>query len=488
MRKSVVVPVVVLVVALAVPVGFVLRANNGQFVYTLDDPYIHLALAENIADGHYGINSSESAAPSSSVLWPVLLVPFSALPHAYLLPVFLNTFFSLLTVVLLSRFYGHRGMLLSVVSVFAFNLTGLVYTGMEHSLQLLAVAAVVSGLKNFTEKHKVSKLLAVSLVVAPLVRYECLAVSLPVLVFLFVSGERKKSVVLFSIIAVLLGAFSLFLLSLGLDPLPASVSAKSAVVGDSGSISSILRNLSDSVRSLRGLAQLLVLVPLVSVLAGRNRKPGEKLLAGAVVMAVVLHMLVGRAGWFHRYGVYMWAFSILVCFHLYRNTVRRHSLVFSAILLALSADYLSGYTKIPAASSNIYQQQYQMRRFVHSWLREPVAVNDLGLVSMGYNRYVLDLWGLATPSALAGASDPAWVDSAASVNGVNTAIVYSDEISGVQHWTPVARMQISPPLVVCVSGGVDFLSAPWASADSLREKLEDFEKALPGGINLVIFQ
>jgi hypothetical protein len=379
-------------------------------------------------------------------------------------------------------------MLLSVVSLFAFNLTGLVYTGMEHSLQLLAVAAVVSGLKEFTEKRRISKLLAVSLVVAPLVRYECLAVSIPVLVFLFVSGERKKSVALFSIIAVLLGAFSVFLLSIGLDPLPASVSAKSAVVGDSGSISSILRNLSDSVRSFRGMAQLLVLVPLISVFAGRNRNSGEKLLAGAAVLAVILHMLAGRSGWFHRYGVYMWAFSILVCFHLYRELVLRHSLVFSVILLALSADYLSGYTKIPAASTNIYQQQYQMRRFVHNWLQEPVAVNDLGLVSMGYDKYVLDLWGLATPSALAGAADPAWVDSAASVNGVNTAIVYSDEIVGVQHWISVARMQISPPLVVCVSGGVDFLSAPWSSADSLRAKLVEFEKTLPEGINLVIFQ
>jgi len=488
MRKSVVVPAVVFLVVLVIPAGFILHANNGQFVYTLDDPYIHLALAGNIAGGHYGINSSESAAPSSSVLWPVLLVPFSALPHAYLLPVFFNAFFSLLTVVLLSRFYGHRGMLLSVASVFAFNLTGLVYTGMEHSLQLLAVAAVVSGLKDFTEKHRISKFLAVSLVAAPLIRYECLAVSLPVLVFLFVSGERKKSVVLLVVIAVLLSTFSLFLLSMGLDPLPASVNAKSAVVGHSGSVSSILGNLFDSIRSFRGLTQLLVLVPLVSVLAGRNRKPDEKLLAGTVVMAVVLHMLVGRSGWFHRYGVYMWAFSILVCFHLYRNTVRRHSLVFSVILLALSADYLSGYTKIPAASANIYQQQFQMSRFVHNWLKQPVAVNDLGLVSMGYNRYVLDLWGLATPSALVGADDPLWVDSAASVNGVNTAIVYSDEIAGVQHWTHVARMQISPPLVVCVSGGVDFLSAPWSSADSLRAKLVDFKKTLPEGINLVIFQ
>src|SRR5687768_7918900 len=39
---------------------------GGDFSYTLDDPYIHLALAENIAIGHYGIDPSESSAPASS--------------------------------------------------------------------------------------------------------------------------------------------------------------------------------------------------------------------------------------------------------------------------------------------------------------------------------------------------------------------------------------------------------------------------------------
>ncbi|MCP4646107.1 MAG: hypothetical protein GY852_00015 [bacterium] len=129
-----------------------------------------------------------------------------------------------------------------------------------------------------------------------------------------------------------------------------------------------------------------------------------------------------------------------------------------------------------------------MRRFVHEWLDEPVAVNDLGLVCLEYNNYVLDLWGLATPAALQGALSPLWIDSTASANGVNYAIVYKDELPGIHHWTDVARMEISPPLVVCVNGGVDFLAAPWASSDSLRSMLVDFEQTLPEGIELIIFR
>ena len=33
-----------------------LAKTGGKIVYTFDDAYIHLALAENIARGHYGVN------------------------------------------------------------------------------------------------------------------------------------------------------------------------------------------------------------------------------------------------------------------------------------------------------------------------------------------------------------------------------------------------------------------------------------------------
>jgi hypothetical protein len=359
---------------------------------------------------------------------------------------------------------------------------------MEHSFQLFLVTAIAMGTVEFIEKRKVVSWFGAALILAPLVRYECLAVSLPVLFFLFFSGERRKALMLLLLIAIPLVSFSLFLVHMGLAPLPASVRAKSIVVSGSGSPASILSNLLVSVKSFRGIVQVCILFPILSVLFSPERKREEKYLAGAVAASVIMHLLVGRFGWFHRYGVYIWAYSVMMVFHLYRVSLRRFRFIPAVILLVLSADYLSGYSKIVPASTNIYQQQYQMRMFVHNWLKEPVAVNDLGLVALGYDEYVLDLWGLAVPGALEGAQNSAWVDSAAIANGVNTAIVYRDEIPGIQHWTRVARMEISPPLVVCAGGGVDFLSAPWVSPDGLREMLEEFSVTLPAGINLVVFR
>ncbi|MAR89831.1 MAG: hypothetical protein CML06_02970 [Pseudomonadales bacterium] len=40
-----------LILALGWQVSVILQLNQGIFTYTLDDPYIHLALAENIAAG-----------------------------------------------------------------------------------------------------------------------------------------------------------------------------------------------------------------------------------------------------------------------------------------------------------------------------------------------------------------------------------------------------------------------------------------------------
>ena len=74
-----------LIAAIALSIGIIfdlaaiLTLNAGHLVYTLDDAYIHLALAENIWNGHYGVNANEFSAPSSSILWPFILAPFAGL-------------------------------------------------------------------------------------------------------------------------------------------------------------------------------------------------------------------------------------------------------------------------------------------------------------------------------------------------------------------------------------------------------------------------
>ena len=68
---------IILITLVFIPFALMLQLavsySDGSFIYTLDDPYIHLALAKNIRLGNYGINLDELSSPSPSILWPFLL-------------------------------------------------------------------------------------------------------------------------------------------------------------------------------------------------------------------------------------------------------------------------------------------------------------------------------------------------------------------------------------------------------------------------------
>ncbi|TMQ49353.1 MAG: hypothetical protein E6K73_10225, partial [Candidatus Eisenbacteria bacterium] len=308
----------------------ILWLNQGTFTYTLDDPYLHLSLAENIAAGHYGINRDDVAAPSSSVLWPYLLAPFSRLPFGYLVPLFLNYAASLGTIALLGRMIStslegsnEKPVKLGVVFLVVFlilaaNLVGLAFTGMEHSLQVLLSVALVAGLIEETTTARVPSWLPAAIVAGPLVRYENLALSLPALALLACRGRAILAAGCLAALLLGLGGFSLYLHGMGLGWVPLSVSAKSGVIAGGGSLASVLRNLRLNLRP--GLGLLFCLAAFVAV-ARRPRTPADRALALWAAAAVVLHMLVGRFGWFFRYEIYVWISSLVMLIFLFRDAL-----------------------------------------------------------------------------------------------------------------------------------------------------------------------
>jgi hypothetical protein len=55
--------VLICLIGMALLLFFVLRFAGGHLMFTLDDPYIHLSLAENLLRGHYGVNLNEVRLP-----------------------------------------------------------------------------------------------------------------------------------------------------------------------------------------------------------------------------------------------------------------------------------------------------------------------------------------------------------------------------------------------------------------------------------------
>src|ERR1700761_6673461 len=80
--------------------------TGGRQLYPLDDVYIHAAVAKNLLLHHvYGISPGHFSFPSSSILWPFILVAAFALVgiKAYV-PLALNALFALLYLALADRF------------------------------------------------------------------------------------------------------------------------------------------------------------------------------------------------------------------------------------------------------------------------------------------------------------------------------------------------------------------------------------------------
>ncbi len=438
----------------------ILQANAGVFVYTLDDPYIHLALADRIAAGHYGINASEPSAPSSSIIWPFLLAPFAFLGRFDLVPLLLNVFAAAGTVVtvwkvlgLLVRVPDRRveaaaSAVLLALFVPAGNVVGLVFTGMEHSAQAFLAALLVYGLVRELETGLCSPVLAVAAVLGPLVRYENLALSA-------------------AAILVLVGGFSLFLVHLGLRPLSTSV-----------------------------LATFL----LVAVLS--RREDGGRALSGAAAVAVGLHLLLGRTGWFHRYEIAVWVFALLYLLWLVRRPVsgflgRGHPILrlgafaagSAAFVFLTSRPYVTALRTTPLASNNIYCQQLQMRRFTVDFWQRPVAVNDLGWVAYRNPRTVLDLSGLASPEVLAHLRHDRtsqWIDDLARDRGVELVMIYPRIYPLLPpQWKALGELRLSGPLITPFDRSVSFFALSPEAEEDARRLLRLFRRDLPDGVRFV---
>jgi hypothetical protein len=169
---------------------------------------------------------------------------------------------------------------------------------------------------------------------------------------------------------------------------------------------------------------------------------------------------------------------------------RLRTLLLVPCLLLLAFPYLQAIYLTPRAASNVYQQQYQMHRFLTDYYRGgAVAVNDLGWVS--YRRppglYVLDLWGLSSPEASRQTvKDDSWLDAITRRQGAGLAIVYPDWYEGIpEDWKPLGTMCMMSPKVL--SGRcVVFYSTGVGDTTTLTSELAAFTRTLPPSVQMTL--
>ena len=499
-----------------------LGLTDGRLIYTLDDPYISLAVAENILHGGYGINPDEYSSPSSSIVYPWLLAITEWLgfgswgPLIFNIPVMAAAVYVLGLIlrdhVLIDRVFTPRRsfgfhIALGLGLCLTMNAWGLVALGMEHSLHVFAVLFVLFQLARRidTGVPRVTWL-TVAITALPLIRFEGLALSIVSIVALGYLGQRRAAFTAATLVILAPLSWLVFTHMTGLPVLPSSVLVKSEIaakVVGHGTVEQILTAVHDNlVRSLakrqgRFLLLLLLILAGLGIVAmtKKDRRTMTLVICGTGFGTGIGHVFFGSYGWFARYEVYALSYVALSCVILARPYLCKPLVgwLTAISLVWITLPYSKAALKSPRASLGIYQQHYQMHRFVTEHWRRPVAVNDIGWVSYHNPHFVLDLGGLGSEevrliSRSGHPLDKLQAEQLLAARQVELLMIYDKYLQKIvpDSWVKIASLET---LRVTAAGAtVSFYAAPTVDSKILKEKLLAFSKTMPTGAALRIEQ
>jgi len=484
---------------------FVAYHLAGAFDYPLDDPYIHLAMADGIARGTYGVNIGEAASAASSILYPVLLAPFASAASGQYAPVILNTVMLGVAGALwgaalaLGGFRGVWAVLAALLGPILLNMPMVAFSGMEHSAHLVASLLIVLGLSHLIRTGRVSVWFALALLIAPLLRLEGLALAGLALLVLIWRGKAWSGGALALILIAAIAGYMAYLTGQGLSPVPGSVMAKiemgapSSQALASGPLK-VLAMLGTNLNKPGGLllAALVAVALLMPRYVKRLREEGRDTLLRVIAVAGFAHLLFGQIGWMDRYEHYilvtLMAGLALAMAGLGAPDHRLMARVLSIALVLLGALYLPHLRDYIYAPRGLHLQQAQMARMAQQ-IQAPVAVNDLGRVAWRNPNYVLDIFGLGSAQALAArtnrpAGDRTWLTPLLAEHEIVLAMVYDSWFGGEMKatgWTKIGTLgQTEVHLGALGSVEVAFYAPP-DHAEAMTRAATEWANDLPVG-------
>jgi hypothetical protein len=413
----------------------IMRKTGGHLVYTLDDPYIHMAIAKNFSENlvwgvtRYGFNSA-----SSSPIWTLLLAAsYRLFGVNNAAPLVLNVFFATTTVCaafsILKRIPARRPTYIFAALagfILMTEIPSLIFSGMETILQIFLVLLFThhSAKLISADRESPGRLCQTSLLVlAPLLtmaRYEDLAVVFIVCILLMLYGRLALSaLVLLSGLApiVIYGVVSA---SHSGYWLPNSLILK-ALRPDLTSVSGIayfFTHFYNKVLSSPEMLLLLVILLMLYIVDFTKSTTSYKKIFLVISLAACLiqamFSAIGSAGsnlYSYRYEAYVVALGLLSVMNYIPEylqdkapsfTIRTLPKYLAVFMLAsfpvFSLSHNCWYmTYTPLAASNIYQQQYQMGLFLRQFYQgKTVVLNDIGAANYLADIKCVDLVGLCS--------------------------------------------------------------------------------------------
>lgn len=486
--------------------------NQGNFVYILDDAYIHMSVAKNFVEhGVFGITRYEFSSSSSSLLWTGLLIfCFSLFGAKEMIPLLLNLLFASVFLLLLYKILHKQGitsvriLFLLVSSILFIPLPLLIFTGLEHTLQIFLVVLfsdcalkMLDTRDNYdVVKNKLILVLLGMLVVMS--RYEGMFL-IAVFSILFIREKRLLFPVILVLASVLpIMAFGIYSIDNGSYLLPNSILLKGNTPEFSllGSVLFVFKAIVKLVLNLQVL--MLIVAGLIMASLSKKYMPINKRPVTMMYVLVSLTLLHGIFAnfIFYRYEGYLIALGVLFAattFHELSKSVNLNKKYYLTALIFIApfmVRAVTGLALIPQASNNIFDQQYQMAMFVKNYYREkPIAANDIGAINYYADIKNLDLWGIGSIDVAKAKIEKryttGYIAQLADKEEIEIAIIYDhwlDEYGGVPpQWTRAGQWVIANNKV-CGGDTVSFYAIDSRDANTLRKNLRDYSRLLPADV------
>lgn len=398
---------------------------GGEFIYPIDDTYIHIAMAKALAvHGTWGVEAGKMAFCSSSPLWTLVLGGLYAVAGVReALPWYLALLFNLGAVVLVERTVAaftddwrvRLGGALAVAFAAPFVCTTAL--GMEHAMHgffMLAALVASAGIPAGDGRRTLAACLCAAAATGS--RYESLFFLLPLGVGLcglevwrrWRGGKLSfpwRSVVFLAAAGAPVLVYGAWAIAMGGHFLPNSLLLK----GSFRTLPGIVREISVLLSSVRpGCGFLYVLAVALVVVACMCRATAFWRIASAsAVIAIGGQLLFANVGQLCRYEAYLTAtgaFAALGCVVSAGGFGEKPKAYAPIAVLCIAGLVFFHRAKVEyaatvKASSDIRYQQVLMTRMLSEIPeadRGCIALNDLGYMALHGGFPFVDIWGLGT--------------------------------------------------------------------------------------------
>jgi hypothetical protein len=503
---------VVFLLALVLILEFLtLRKTNGVFCYPLDDTFIHMAVAKNVAlHGNWGINAHEWVSTSSSPFFTALLALFYKIfgVNEYL-PAILSIAGAVLLIAAMQQELNRyttlsikNKTLTVILTLFLGAIPSLAALGMEHTFQiaftLFFVHAAASLFGN--EKANASVWAAAGWgALMVITRYENAFIVAAACGLLFIRKKYAAAAIIGFISALPILLFGLYAVSQGGLFVPNSIQIKVRQ-----NYAQLLNGGTAILELASSISGLIVMSAIVIIHKLRKQYADRSLwILSIFILAALMHTVFGGFGWFYRYEAYL---IVLGVFHLliigftrmqqtsWRN---REFLIYAAVAVLFTFNLplrgLNALRNYMRSTYNIYEQQYQMGLFMKRYYAgQTVAANDIGAISYMADLNTVDLWGLGdnevTIARKGGYWNAKFLQQLVEKKQAGIAVIYDswfwEELRN--NWVKIGTWEVSYSFMLGDTK-VTFYAIDPNQAAALKKNLAEFSNTLPKDIAVEIF-